>query len=77
MDVNFTDRLGEIKSPVCIMVGEKDILKGLDYAWILKTEIPHAEMHILEGSGHASCWERPEEFNSVMLGFLAKQQQSL
>ncbi len=72
-DVNFTARLGEIKAPTCIMVGEKDLLKGPRYAEILKKGIPHAEYHVLMGAGHASCWERPEEFNSVVLGFLAKQ----
>ena len=77
LDINFTDRLGEIKIPVCIMVGEKDILKGPSYAWILKKEIPHAELHFLEGSGHASCWEKPQEFNSIILGFLAKQDQPI
>jgi 3-oxoadipate enol-lactonase len=70
--VDFTDRLGEINVPTCIMVGELDLLKGLHYAKILKAAIPHAELHILGGSGHASCWERPAEFNSVVLGFLAK-----
>lgn len=55
------------------MVGSKDILKGENYALILKKGIPQAELHILYGAGHASCWERPEEFNAVVLGFLAKQ----
>lgn len=72
-DVDFTGRLGEIKAPTCIMVGEKDLLKGLRYAEIIKKHIPQAEYHVLSGAGHASCWERPEEFNSVVLGFLAKQ----
>ncbi|MCB9112847.1 MAG: alpha/beta fold hydrolase [Anaerolineales bacterium] len=73
LDVNFTDRLGGIKCPTCIIVGSLDLLKGPAYAEILKTGIPHAEMHILRGAGHASCWERPQEFNSAILGFLAKQ----
>ncbi|MFZ5920916.1 MAG: alpha/beta fold hydrolase [Chloroflexota bacterium] len=72
-DVNFTGRLGGIKAPACILAGELDLLKGPRYAQILKRHIPHAEVHILQGAGHASCWERPEEFNSVVLGFLAKQ----
>jgi pimeloyl-ACP methyl ester carboxylesterase len=55
------------------MVGELDLLKGPHYAQILKIGIPHAEYHVLMGAGHASCWERPEEFNSIVLGFLAKQ----
>lgn len=70
--VDFTDQLSEIEIPTCIMVGELDRLKGLPYAKILKKAIPHAELHILEGAGHASCWERPQEFNSIVLGFLAK-----
>jgi 3-oxoadipate enol-lactonase len=72
-DVDFTGRLGEIKATTCIIVGGKDLLKGPRYAQILKQHIPNAEYHILKGAGHASCWERPEEFNSVVLGFLAKQ----
>lgn len=74
LKVDFTKRLGEIRCPTCIVVGAQDLLKGPAYASILKTGIPHAELHILPGAGHASCWERPQEFNSVALGFLAKQQ---
>ena len=72
LDVDFTERLGEIKCPTCIIVGETDLLKGPRYGVILKAGIPHAEYHILHGAGHASCWENPQEFNSVILGFLAK-----
>lgn len=71
--VNFTDRLTEIEAPTCIMVGELDLLKGTEYAEILHQAIPHAEMHILHAAGHATCWERAAEFNTIILGFLAKQ----
>jgi 3-oxoadipate enol-lactonase len=73
LDVNFTARLGEIKTPTCIIAGSVDLLKGPAYAAILKNALPQAELHILHGAGHASCWERPQEFNTVVLGFLAKQ----
>jgi 3-oxoadipate enol-lactonase len=73
LEVDFTKRLNEIKVPTCIIVGELDLLKGIRYAEILKKNIPHSEYHVLMGAGHASCWERPQEFNSVVLGFLAKQ----
>ena len=72
MNVNFTDRLGELKCPTCIIAGSLDLLKGPVYAAILKKGIPHAELHILQGAGHASCWERPHEFNTIVLGFLSK-----
>jgi pimeloyl-ACP methyl ester carboxylesterase len=54
-------------------VGELDLIKRPEYAAILHAGIPYAEFHILKGAGHATCWECPEEFNSVVLGFLAKQ----
>jgi len=73
LEVDFTERLTEIRAPTCILYGQKDILKGRDYAEILKHGIPHAEVHEITGAGHASCWERPEIFNSIVLGFLSKQ----
>lgn len=71
--VNFTARLTEIKAPACVLVGEQDRLKGLPYAQILHRGIQGSELHVLRGAGHASCWEAPAEFNTVVLGFLAKQ----
>ena len=68
--VDFTARLGEIRAPTCIIVGEKDILKGPEYAQILMRGIPHAEYHLLPGAGHASCWESPELFNTAIVDFL-------
>ena len=79
-EVDFTDRLTEISAPVCIIVGEVDLIKGIPYAQKLRKHLPQAEYHILDGAGHASCWERPAEFNTIVLGFLAKEtarQQSL
>jgi 3-oxoadipate enol-lactonase len=73
LTVDFTAHLQAIEAPTCIAVGELDLLKGLEYAEILKTGIPHAELHVIRGAGHATCWERPEEFNTIILGFLAKQ----
>jgi 3-oxoadipate enol-lactonase len=73
LEVDFTHRLNEIEAPTCIMVGDLDLIKGPRYAEILLRGIPHAEMHVLRRAGHVTCWERPEEFNTVILGFLAKQ----
>jgi 3-oxoadipate enol-lactonase len=72
LNVDFTERLKEIMVPTCLIVGSLDLLKGLNYAATLKQNIPQAELHLLHEAGHASCWERPQEFNSVVLGFLAK-----
>lgn len=73
LKVDFTARLEGIRAPACILVGERDILKGRTYAEILHRGIRESEMHVLPGAGHVSCWERPQEFNTVVLGFLSKQ----
>ena len=75
LEVEFTARLAEIKVPTCLIVGELDLLKGPEYARIIAQAIPHAEMHILPGAGHATCWESAAEFNTIILGFLAKQKE--
>jgi pimeloyl-ACP methyl ester carboxylesterase len=72
LELDFTSRLSEIECPTCIIVGSMDRLKGPEYAKILKNGIPHAEYHQLQGAGHATCWELPQEFNTIVLGFLAK-----
>jgi 3-oxoadipate enol-lactonase len=73
LKVDFTGSLGLIRTPACVVVGERDLLKGRDYAEILHRGIAGSELHVLPGAGHASCWERAAEFNTIVLGFLAKQ----
>lgn len=67
------ERLGEIEVPACIIVGEGDILKGREYAQVIASRIEGAELHLVPASGHATCWEQPDVFNTILLGFLAKQ----
>lgn len=74
--VDFRERLDEIHCPTCILYGEKDLLKGRPYAEILHAAILDSEMHVLLKAGHASCIERPKEFNTILLGFLSKVEAS-
>lgn len=71
-DVHFTPQLAEVTVPACVLVGELDILKGPAYARRLQAAIAGAELHVVQGAGHAACWEKPDEFNTVVLGFLVK-----
>ena len=70
---DVTERLGEIVAPTCVIVGERDILKGREYAKVIAGRIGGAELHLVPQSGHATCWEQPQVFDSILLGFLAKQ----
>lgn len=72
LELDLTSRLNEISVPTCVLVGEKDCLKGIDYAEILQESIAGAELHLIPGAGHASCWENPEVFNKIVLEFLGQ-----
>ena len=73
LKLNITSELHRIAAPTLLMVGEEDILKPRRYADMIAREIPHAEYVVIPGSGHAVCWEKWQVFNSLLLGFLAKQ----
>ncbi|MFX1559875.1 MAG: alpha/beta fold hydrolase [Promethearchaeota archaeon] len=71
--LDITDQLSKIKTPTCIIAGEKDILKpAFPYSKLIHEKIPNSEMVIIRDSGHAVTFEKPEEFNSVVCGFLHK-----
>jgi len=53
MQFNAYDRLPQIKCPVLIVHGDKDILVPTENAHIIKSRIPHADLYIIPGAGHA------------------------
>jgi 3-oxoadipate enol-lactonase len=70
--LNLTGRLHEITAPTLVIVGEDDLLKPRKYAGIIAREIPGAELAVVPHAGHAVCWEQPGLFNTLILGFVAK-----
>jgi pimeloyl-ACP methyl ester carboxylesterase len=72
--LNVTGRMAQISLPTCVVVGEQDILKPVHYSQTIADAISNSELHVLPGAGHASFWEKAAEFNTVLLGFLQKQQ---
>jgi 3-oxoadipate enol-lactonase len=72
--LDVTADLHKIAAPTLVIVGEYDMLKPRKYAEIIAREVPNAEFSVVPHAGHAVCWERPALFNTLVLGFLAKQQ---
>ncbi|WP_426348807.1 alpha/beta fold hydrolase [Alloiococcus sp. CFN-8] len=62
--------LHKIKCPTLIVGGEEDYLTPLREQRILKDRIPNSELVILSGCGHASMYEKPSLFISLVLGFV-------
>lgn len=70
--LDLTGELHRIRAPTLVLVGEEDILKPRGYAATIAREIPGAQFLMVPEAGHALCLERPAEFNTALLGFLAQ-----
>ena len=71
--LDVTAELHRIAAPTLVVVGEDDALKPHKYSEIIAREIPTAEFAVIPHAGHAAMWEQAGVFNSLILGFLAKQ----
>lgn len=67
----LTERLGEIRCPTLILVGEKDFL-GAGGSVIMSRRIANAELEIVPERGHGLFLEDPEGFNRRVVAFLQK-----
>ncbi len=66
------DRLGQIKAPTLITVGDADIFTPMRFSQVIHKRISGSEMTVFPGCGHAHHWEDLERFNSKTLDFLKK-----
>jgi pimeloyl-ACP methyl ester carboxylesterase len=64
--------LAAIRVPVSIVQSEHDEFIKLEHAQYLARTIPEAELILLLGVSHFAPLQRPDRFNSVVRGFLAK-----
>jgi pimeloyl-ACP methyl ester carboxylesterase len=64
--------LATVRVPVAVVQSEHDEFIKPEYAEYLAQSIPGAELTILRGVSHFAPLQRPDEFNSVVLAFLAK-----
>lgn len=71
-DVYMTDRLKEIQAPTLIICGDQDKLKPLKFSKIIHQEIKHSELVVLEDCGHVAIFEKSNEIETLMIGFIHK-----
>ena len=65
------DRLSAIAAPTLILAGDEDIFTPLPLSQALANAIPGARLQIMKGCGHVMFYERPKDFNSRIIDFLA------
>ncbi len=66
-------RLGEIQIPTLVIVGDQDLLETREVADALAAGIPGARKAVIPNSARHLNLEQPEEFNRIVLDFLAEQ----
>ncbi|HEU5018826.1 MAG TPA: alpha/beta fold hydrolase, partial [Pseudolabrys sp.] len=64
--------LGAIKVPTLVVVGSEDRLTTVRMAQELATEIPGAELSVIDDAGHLVNIEKPAEFNAAVIDFLRR-----
>lgn len=69
-----TDLLPEINVPTLIVVGTEDVLTPPSDAETMHAKIEGSRLVKIEGAGHVSNVERPEDFNRALGEFLASLQ---
>ncbi len=67
------DRLGRIAAPTLVIAGDADPLVDPANSRILAERIPGAELRLMPGLRHGFNVERPDEFNAIVLEFLARR----
>lgn len=65
-----TSFLSRIISPTLILVGSEDAITPVADSELMHREIGGSRLKIIEGAGHVSNLERPEEFNAALVKFL-------
>lgn len=72
LDPPAAGRLGEIRVPALVVVGDEDIPPVLRTVDFVAANIPGARKVVMHGTAHAPNMEKPDEFNRLVLDFLAQ-----
>jgi pimeloyl-ACP methyl ester carboxylesterase len=67
---DITVKLSAIRASTLLVWGEHDPLVPLEVGWRLLEALPESRLEIIAGAGHNPMWDRPEEFNRLVLQFL-------
>ena len=63
-------RLGTIRVPTLVLVGEHDIPDVHAHAGAISGGIPNARREVIAGRGHVPYMEQPSDFTTLVVGFL-------
>jgi pimeloyl-ACP methyl ester carboxylesterase len=69
-----THRLGEVRQPALVAIGDHDTGGGnhMHQAKILAERIPNAEFKVLHGQSHGFFWQAPDDTNAWILDWVRR-----
>jgi 3-oxoadipate enol-lactonase len=65
------EQVQALRTPTLLIVGEHDIITPPAAIKMMQSYIPHARLAEVAGAGHSVYFEKPDEFNRLILEFLA------
>jgi pimeloyl-ACP methyl ester carboxylesterase len=72
LDPPLAGRLDEIRCPTLVLVGEQDVADMRGIATHVAHSIEGARLVSIPDASHLPSLERPDEVNSLLLGFLGE-----
>ena len=67
-----TDVVASFGGPLLVVVGTGDELLSVDEAREIAASARDGRLEVVEGAGHIVSQDRPEQFNELLVGFLAQ-----
>ena len=64
------DRLANITQPTLVIVGDQDLLAPVANSVMMAQRIPNSQLVVMEGTGHGTMWQVPNEFTAHIQNFL-------
>lgn len=72
-DLDVRKQLYKIQCPCLIVGSEEDAITPLSHQRLLHEHIKGSQLVVVPGSGHASMYEKPMLFSSLVLGFVLSE----
>jgi pimeloyl-ACP methyl ester carboxylesterase len=68
---SIVNNLRNITAPTLVIWGQQDRIIPVAHAQVARDRIPNVRLHIIDRCGHMPQLEHPDEFNALVLEFLA------
>lgn len=73
LDFTRDPRLAGVQNPTLVLWGTEDKVNRPSGARSLQRRMPNCDVHLFSKTGHWVQWERADEFNAMVLAFLAEE----